>query len=138
MVCDWGMSPLGPIAFGENQETLFLGREISRSQNYSEDTAQRIDQEIHQIVEEQHQRALKILTEHRSALDTVAQGLLLHETLEGRHVLEILQHGEIRSPVAKTEQPKGDDASKPRKPREEPTKLPKELPHGAEPSGAPA
>ncbi|HEX9785780.1 MAG TPA: ATP-dependent zinc metalloprotease FtsH, partial [Opitutaceae bacterium] len=72
MVCDWGMSPLGAVALGENQETLFLGREISRTQNYSESTAVKIDSEISRIVDEQHERAKKIVLEKRQALDVLA------------------------------------------------------------------
>jgi len=100
MVCDWGMSPLGPISYGENHDTVFLGRDIQRTENVSEETARRIDVEIHRIISEQYERARKIITEHRSALDKIAEALLEHETLEGRHVLEILEFGEIRSPIA--------------------------------------
>ncbi len=99
MVCDWGMTELGPVAYGDNQDHIFLGKEISRDQNYSEATAQKIDQTIHDLVETQHQRALEILTEHREGLDFLAEALLKHETLEGVHVKEILEHGEIRSPI---------------------------------------
>jgi cell division protease FtsH len=99
MVCDWGMSELGPIAYGENQDTVFLGREITRTENYSEETARRIDEVIHKIIDAQHQRARQIIGEHRSALDKIAAALLEHETIEGKHVLEILQFGEIRSPI---------------------------------------
>lgn len=101
MVCDWGMSSLGPVAFGENHDTVFLGREISRSQNYSEETARKIDAEISRIVTEQYNRAREIISARRPALDKIAEALLEHETIEGKHVLEILQHGEIRSPVVR-------------------------------------
>jgi cell division protease FtsH len=100
MVCDWGMSPLGPIAFGDNHDTVFLGRDITRTENVSEETARRIDEEIQRIITEQLERARKIIGERRSALDKIAAELLAYETLEGRHVLEILEFGEIRSPVA--------------------------------------
>ena len=100
MVCDWGMSPLGPIAYGDNSDTVFLGREIQRTENVSEETARRIDGEIQRIISEQYERAKKIVSEHRSALDKIAEALLEHETLEGRHVLEIIEFGEIRSPIA--------------------------------------
>src|SRR5271157_854313 len=100
MVCDWGMSPLGPISYGENHDTVFLGRDITRTENVSEETARRIDVEIQRIISEQYERAKKIIIEHRPALDKIAAALLEHETLEGRHVLEILEFGEIRSPVA--------------------------------------
>jgi cell division protease FtsH len=99
MVCDWGMSPLGPISFGDNQDTVFLGREITRSENVSEETARKIDAEIHRIITEQHARATQLISEHRLALDKIAEALLEHETIEGKHVLEIIQFGEMRSPV---------------------------------------
>ena len=99
MVCDWGMSPLGPIAFGDNQDTVFLGREITRTENVSEETAHRIDEEIHRIITEQYERAKAIVLERRVVLDKIAEALLEFETIEGKHVMEILQFGEIRSPV---------------------------------------
>jgi cell division protease FtsH len=100
MVCDWGMSPLGPIAYGDNSDTVFLGREITRTENVSEETARKIDAEIQRIVSEQLDRARKIVAEHKPALEKIAEALLEHETIEGRHVLEILEFGEIRSPIA--------------------------------------
>ena len=105
MVCDYGMSDLGPIALGENQDTVFLGRDITRSQHLSEDTARQIDQAISEIINTQYTRAEQIINEHRSALDKVAQALLEHETIEGRHVLEILKEGEIKSPIVTVRQP---------------------------------
>jgi cell division protease FtsH len=102
MVCDWGMSELGPIAFGDNQDTVFLGREITRTENVSEETARKIDVEIDRIISEQHDRAKKIVTERRIALDKIAESLLEHETIEGKHVLEILEFGEMRSPIILT------------------------------------
>ncbi|MGB1127511.1 MAG: ATP-dependent zinc metalloprotease FtsH [Opitutales bacterium] len=105
MVCDWGMTDLGPVAYGENKDHVFLGQEVARSQNYSEETAQKIDAAIHQIVDAQYHRSLDILKEHRKALDVCAQALLEHETIEGKHVHEILEFGEIRSPIIKREIP---------------------------------
>ena len=99
MVCDWGMSPLGPIAFGDNQDTVFLGREITRTENVSEETAHKIDEEIHRIITGQYERAKVIVTERRVVLDKIAEALLEFETIEGKHVMEILEFGEIRSPV---------------------------------------
>ncbi|HXB01353.1 MAG TPA: ATP-dependent zinc metalloprotease FtsH [Opitutaceae bacterium] len=109
MVCDWGMSQLGPVAYGENQDTVFLGREITRSQNYSEESARKIDAEVHRIIDEQYTRAKQIITERREALDKIAASLIEYETIEGRHVLEILQFGEIRSPVLPSAPPKLED-----------------------------
>ncbi|MGB0416103.1 MAG: ATP-dependent zinc metalloprotease FtsH [Coraliomargarita sp.] len=103
MVCDWGMTDLGPVAFGENKDHVFLGQEVARSQNYSEETAQKIDRKIHEIVEEQYKRSLQILNDNRQALDLCADALLEHETIDGKHVQEILEFGEIRSPILKRE-----------------------------------
>ncbi len=138
MVCDWGMSPLGPVAFGENQDHIFLGKEISRNQNYSERTARMIDDEIHRVVMEQHDRAFEIVKEKRDALEAIAEALLEHETIEGKHIHEIIDHGSLRSPVTSTvqtiakEEPDADkEKSKSRKPGEE-------MGPGTEPAGAPA
>ncbi len=105
MVCDLGMSDLGPVAFGDNQEHLFLGREINKTQNYSEETANKIDDEISKIIHTQFERAKKIIEDHRGHLDKISESLLEYETLEGKHVDEILEFGEIRSEVvsSKTE-----------------------------------
>lgn len=99
MVCDWGMSPLGPVAYGDHHDTVFLGRDIARNENISEETARKIDGEIHRIIDTEYARAKQILESHRSALDKIAEALLEHETLDGKHVLEILNFGEIRSPI---------------------------------------
>jgi cell division protease FtsH len=139
MVCDWGMSPLGPIAYGENQDHIFLGKEITRNQNYSEETARRIDFEIHRIVEEQYQRAKDILTQRRAALDQVAAALMEHETIEGKHVHEILEHGELRSRVVPPQSKNPPTAEKPGEHLPEKVKRKTEdLGPGAQPAGMPA
>lgn len=99
MVCDWGMSDLGPVAYGENQEQVFLGKEINRTQNFSESTAKRIDEAIASIINTQFERAKSLIAEHREALRTIAESLLEHETIEGIHVEEIIKYGEIRSDI---------------------------------------
>lgn len=99
MVCDWGMSPLGHVALGDNQEHVFLGKEISRTQNFSEETAKKIDAEIKSIIETEYKRGEDIIQEHKQALETIAQALLEHETIEGIHVKEILETGEIKTPI---------------------------------------
>jgi cell division protease FtsH len=101
MVCDWGMTELGPVAYGESQSHAYMGTVAAGAKNYSEETAQKIDQMIHDIVQEQYLRSLQILNEHRAALDTMAEALLEHETIDGQHVSEILEFGEMRSPVIK-------------------------------------
>ena len=102
MVCDYGMSDLGPVALGENQDTVFLGRDITRSQHVSEDTARKIDTAVSEILNGEYKRAQQIIADNRVSLDKIAQALLEHETIEGKHVLEIVQHGEIKSPIVTT------------------------------------
>ncbi|MBA3848708.1 MAG: cell division protein FtsH [Opitutus sp.] len=110
MVCDYGMSELGPIALGENQDTVFLGRDITRSQHVSEDTARKIDTAVSEILNGEYKRAQRIIAEHRASLDKIAQALLEHETIEGKHVLEIVQHGEIKSPIVASKSAAGASA----------------------------
>jgi cell division protease FtsH len=116
MVCDWGMSPLGPVAYGESHDTVFLGRDITRNENLSEETARKIDAEIHRIIEEQYQRATDILAQHRDALDKVAEALLEFETIDGQHVMEILRFGELRTPVVSSQPPKADPPASKKQP----------------------
>lgn len=96
MVCEWGMNKqLGPQSFGDNQELMFLGREVSRSQNYSEETARKIDAEIAAILREASDDAMQILTEQRAKLEMIAERLLELETIDGRDVEEIVLHGHV-------------------------------------------
>jgi len=99
MVCDWGMSDLGPIAFGENSDTVFLGREISRTQSHGDETARRIDEAVARIITEQFTRAEKLIAEHAEAHRKIAEALLEHETLDGVHVMEILKTGALQTPI---------------------------------------
>ncbi len=99
MVCEWGMSDLGPVALGENSDTVFLGREIARTQSHSDDTSRRIDEAVSAIIREQYARAESILSEHAEAHRKVAEALLEHETLDGVHVAEIVRTGAIQTPV---------------------------------------
>ena len=98
MVCEWGMSEeLGPLNFGDRGEVLFLAREVSRHQDYSEDTARKIDAEVTGIVVRSHERAREILTRYRDRLDTLAEALLEYETIDGREVAEIIETGRFDS-----------------------------------------
>lgn len=100
MVCEWGMSDkLGPISYGENLQNLFLGREIARTQSVSEETLRAIDAEIQSIVSEQYARAERLISEHADAHKKIAEALLEYETLDGVHVKEIVEFGEIRTEV---------------------------------------
>jgi cell division protease FtsH len=91
MVCDWGMSSLGPLSLGGNDEPVFLGRDFQNRAEYSEETAKRIDAEVEKIVSVGHVRATEILTQHRAVLDHVASELLEREVLEGDEVYEIIR-----------------------------------------------
>jgi len=100
MVCDWGMSnELGPQAFGNHDEFVFLGREVTRAQEFSEHTAEKIDAEVNRLLREAHDTALDILKQNRDKLDLIAQALLERETLDGREVEEIIKHGRTLSQV---------------------------------------
>ena len=96
MVCHWGMSDvLGPQAFGQNEELMFLGRDVQKTQDYSEETARKIDVEVSRILSEGYERAKRILEENREKLDVIANALLERETIEGYEVEEIVEHGRI-------------------------------------------
>ena len=82
MVCEWGMSEMGPLTFGKKEEAIFLGREIAQHRDYSEDTAIRIDQEVKKIVVRAYQRARETLDANRETLERIAQALLVREVLD--------------------------------------------------------
>jgi cell division protease FtsH len=91
MVCSWGMSDLlGPQTFGANEELLFFGREVSRSQDYSEETARKIDSEVNRLLSESHEKAKQLIMQHRDALETLALALLERETLDGEEARAML------------------------------------------------
>ncbi|MEW5977206.1 MAG: ATP-dependent zinc metalloprotease FtsH [Acidobacteriota bacterium] len=92
MVCDYGMSALGPLTFGKREEQIFLGREIAQHRDYSEDTAIKIDQEIKRFVNEGYQKAKKILEENRDVLCRIAERLLEREVLDANEVKKIIQN----------------------------------------------
>jgi cell division protease FtsH len=92
MVCEWGMSEeMGPLTFGKKEEQIFLGREIAQHQDYSEDTAVKIDGEVRRIVQENYTRAQDQLTRHKDALLKIADELLTREVLDGTQVKAIVQ-----------------------------------------------
>ena len=98
MVCSYGMSDVfGFQSFGDNQETLFLGREVARNQAYSEDTAKKIDEEVERLVNDAYVRAEKMLVENRERLVQLVEHLLEAETMDGRDVEELLKQGRILS-----------------------------------------
>jgi cell division protease FtsH len=90
MVCEYGMSELGPLTFGKKEEQIFLGREIAQHRDFSEETAIRIDSEVRKIVTEQYERATKIIQENRDTLVRLAEVLLEHESLDGVQIRRIV------------------------------------------------
>src|SRR3970282_170804 len=91
MVCEWGMSDqMGPLTFGKKEEQIFLGREIAQHQDYSEDTAIHIDQEIKRVVITNYDRARVLLEEHRPALARIAEELWIREVLDADQVRKIV------------------------------------------------
>ena len=98
MVCSYGMSEVfGFQSFGDNQETLFLGREVARNQAYSEDTAKKIDEEVERLLNDAYVRAGKMLAENRARLELLVDHLLDAETMDGRDVEDLIKDGRIRS-----------------------------------------
>jgi len=101
MVCEWGMSPLGPLAYEKNEGPVFLGMGYGqKSKDYSESKAQEIDAEISKIINTGYERAMKVLVDHRDALDRITQALLEFETIDANEV-EMLVNGSQISEIQK-------------------------------------
>jgi cell division protease FtsH len=99
MVCEWGMSEkLGMVEYGDHEDYVFLGRDISRARDYSEATAEEIDREVRKLLDGAYAIAKKILSENRDKLDAIAKALLEFETLDGSQIKEIIQHGRMLNP----------------------------------------
>jgi cell division protease FtsH len=116
MVCHWGMSDkLGMVQYGDDNEYVFLGREMIRSKDYSERIAQEIDAEVKRIIDDSFNRAKQIIDTHRDKLEMIAQKLLEYETLEGSQVEEIVRSGTFTPPMTPTptEPPSGAQAATP-------------------------
>jgi cell division protease FtsH len=86
MVCEWGMSELGPITFGKKEEQIFLGREIAQHRDFSEATAIKIDQEVRRFVDQGYKAATDILAGHREILKRIAEALLEREVLDANEI----------------------------------------------------
>jgi cell division protease FtsH len=106
MVCEWGMSDtLGMVEYGEHEDYVFLGRDINRSRDYSESTAQEIDREVRRLVEDAYQRARNLILENRNKVEVIAKALLEFETLDAVHIHEIIACGELKNPPRKEKAP---------------------------------
>ena len=91
MVCDFGMTDeLGPVSYGDKDDSIFIGREMNRSRDYSESTAEAIDKLVRSIIEEQAVRAKKILTDHKEQLERLAKALLEHELLDREEIMKVI------------------------------------------------
>jgi cell division protease FtsH len=91
MVCEWGMADeLGPVAYGQEEEPIFLGKEIARHKDYSEETARHIDHAVKEILDRARGEADRIIREHRDGLEALADALLTRETLVDEEVRQIL------------------------------------------------
>jgi cell division protease FtsH len=90
MVCEWGMSELGPLSFGKREEQIFLGREIAQHRDYSEATAIRIDEQVKKLVENGYNRSRSIIEERVDALERIALALLEREVLDGGEVRQLI------------------------------------------------
>ncbi len=91
MVCEWGMSELGPLAFGKKDEAIFLGREIAQHRDYSEDTAIQIDKEVRRIVNAAYEKARGLLSDNRDVLERIAQALLEREVIDAAEVKLLME-----------------------------------------------
>jgi cell division protease FtsH len=90
MVCEWGMSELGPLSYGKKEEQIFLGREIAQHRDYSEETAIRIDEQVKKLVQGGYDTAAAIIDKHSEALVKIAETLLEREILDGAEVLSLI------------------------------------------------
>ena len=95
MVCEWGMSGMGPLTFGKREEEVFLGREIAQQRNYSEATAKQIDAQVGVIVTESYDRARKLIEDNADGLTRIAEALLEREVLDGSEVNALLEGREL-------------------------------------------
>jgi cell division protease FtsH len=126
MVCEYGMSDaMGPLTFGKKEEQIFLGREIAQHQDYSEDTAIHIDQEIKRIVTENYTKAKGLLETHRDALVRIADALLVREVLDAEQVRKIVAGESLEDPKVAASPPSSssEDGSK-RPAKERPSIVP--------------
>ena len=95
MVCEYGMSRLGPLTFGKKEEQIFLGREIAQHRDFSEETARQIDLEVRRLIDEAYQSAHGILEAHKDAMHRIAAALLERETIDAEEVKMLIEGKEL-------------------------------------------
>ena len=102
MVTEWGMSEkLGPLAYGENEQEVFLGHSVTQKKNVSENTAQEIDKEIKKIVDQSYKKAQSIIKKNMNQLHRLAKGLLKYETLTGEEIKDVIKGKKINKFIEK-------------------------------------
>ncbi len=121
MVCEYGMSSLGPLAFGKKEEQIFLGREINQHRDYSEDTAIRIDREVQKIISEQYELARKVLNENSEAMVRLSEALIEYETLDSVQIRRVVAGLPLDND---DESPSSDDDGSPEESKKNPFKKP--------------
>jgi cell division protease FtsH len=99
MVTTWGLSPLGPLTFGEEQEEVFLGRSMNKQKEMSDRTAQQIDDEVRAIIDRNYQRAKKVLLDNMDSLHLMAESLIKYETIDANQIREIMSGKEPTPPA---------------------------------------
>ena len=106
MITRLGMSEkLGPMIFGEQQEQVFLGKNLGHERNYGEGVAELIDQEMHDIVSTAYKDVLQMLRDHRDTLQRMSDALIEEETINSKEVDNLVRYGTLTEPTAKTEEP---------------------------------
>src|SRR6266704_2272609 len=107
MVCEYGMSEMGPLTFGKKEEQIFLGREIAQHRDFSEDTAIKIDQEVRRLVDGGYKAATEILANNRDALVRIAQALLDREVVDANEIKMLIEGKQLPAKVGPP--PKGEE-----------------------------
>jgi cell division protease FtsH len=95
MVCEWGMSDLGPMTFGKKEEQIFLGREIAQHRDYSEDTAIKIDQEVRKLVNKGYSTAKQLISDNREVLERIARALIEREVLDANEIKMLVENQQL-------------------------------------------
>ncbi len=110
MVVEWGMSKIGPVSFGQEDEPIFLGKEIATHKDYSESTAQTIDAEIRRILDDAYRDAEAILTEHKEQLDTLSWALVEKETLSDKEIRDLFGFPQREEPAREDAETSDDES----------------------------
>ncbi len=136
MVCQYGMSTLGPLTFGRQEEQIFLGREISQHRDYSEDTAEAIDEQVRNFVMQGYERAKTILAENKDALVRIAEALLERESLDAEEIQMLMDGEPLKEKPAPAATPKKDEEEKSEAPAPASDKVVPPIPPSEDPAPA--